>query len=300
MDLSGVFVPTVTPFDEAGEIDLDGFRSNCRTWLQAGISGLVVGGTSGEAVLLDEDERIALWEVAREELGDRILIAGTGAESTRASIRLAMAAADAGADALLVQPPAFFKGAMHPAALDAHFRAVAENSPVPVIVYQVPLKCSTLDLPNDWVAEISHHPNVVGIKDSRGKLELVEELVQKCANGFQVLVGSGALLLSGLQAGAVGGILGVANLMAEDCAEIARAHAAGDDTRAEEVQNWVTPVHNSIVAVMGVPGLKASLDRMGMHGGRPRMPLNPLAADRVPELESVLLNAGIDTPKSAA
>lgn len=300
MDLSGVFVPSVTPFDDAGEIDLDAFRANCRTWLEAGISGLVVGGTSGEAVLLDEDERFALWSVAREELGDRILIAGTGAESTRASVRLAMAAADAGADALLVQPPAFFKGAMSAAALDAHFREVADASPVPVIVYQVPLKCSTLDLPNDWVAEISHHPNVVGIKDSRGKLELVEELVQKCAPGFQVLVGSGAILYAGLQAGAVGGILGVANLMAEDCAEICRAFAAGDDARAEEVQRWVAPVHNTIVAVMGVPGLKAALDRMGMHGGRPRMPLHPLAAERVPELEAALTEAGIDTPRSAA
>ncbi len=300
MDLSGVFVPTVTPFDDAGEIDLDAFRANCRSWLEVGISGLVVGGTSGEAVLLDEDERIALWGVAREELGDRLLIAGTGAESTRASIRLAMAAADAGADALLVQPPAFFKGAMSPAALSVHFREVADASPVPVIVYQVPLKCSTLDLPNDWVAEISHHPNVVGIKDSRGKIELVQELVDKCADGFQVLVGSGALLHAGLEIGAVGGILGVANLMAGDCAEICRAHAVGDDIRAEEVQRWVAPVHNAIVAVMGVPGLKASLDRMGMHGGRPRLPLHPLAAAKVPELEAALAEAGIDTSRGAA
>ena len=300
MDLSGIFVPTVTPFDDAGELDLDAFRANCRSWLDAGISGLVVGGTSGEAVLLDEEERVALWQVAREELGDRLLIAGTGAESTRASLRLAMAAADAGADALLVQPPAFFKGAMSAAALTAHYREVAETSPVPVIIYQVPLKCSSLDLSNEWIAEMSKHPNVVGVKESRGKFELVQELVEQCAPGFQILVGSGALLLEGLRVGAAGGILGVANLMAADCAEICRAHAAGDDARAEAVQQWVAPVHNSIVVGMGVPGLKAALDRLGMQGGRPRPPLHPLAVEKLPELEGTLAAAGIDTSRGPA
>ena len=130
LDISGVFVPTATPFDAAGEVDLAAFRSNCRRWLSHGISGLVVGGSTGEALLLDEDERVALWSAAREELDDRLLIAGTGAESTRASIRLARAAADAGADALLVQPPAFFRGAMSNAALTRHFDALAEASPV--------------------------------------------------------------------------------------------------------------------------------------------------------------------------
>ena len=147
IDLSGVHIPTVTPFDAAGEVDLEAFRENATAWLSHPIRGFVVGGSTGEAVLLDEDERVRLWEAAREALGDRILIGGTGAESLRATIRLTKAAAAAGADAVLVQPPAFYRGAMRAEVLADHFRAVADASPVPVIVYQVPLHLGSLDIP---------------------------------------------------------------------------------------------------------------------------------------------------------
>ena len=253
----------------------------------------MVGGSSGEALLLDDDERIALWSAAREEAGDRLLIAGTGAESTRTTIRLSKAAADAGADALLVQPPAFFKGAMSVAALDAHFRALADAVSIPVIVYQVPLKFSTLDLDNDWIASISAHPNVIGIKDSRGKLDLVELLVSTCADGFQVLVGNGAILQPALAAGAVGGILGIANLMPAECVEIVRAHRAGDADRAAAVQSRVAPPHVEIIGGMGIPGLKYGLDLLGMAGGSPRPPLHPLADDRRETVRSLLAEAGV-------
>jgi len=293
MDLSGVFIPTATPFDDAGELDLEAFRTNLATWLSYPLRGLVVGGSTGEAVLLDEEERTRLLATAREALGERLLIAGTGAESRRATLRLTRTAAARGADAVLVQPPAFYRGAMSPEATAEHYRALADESPVPVIVYQVPLKMSTLDMPNDMVAELSSHPNIVGIKDSRGKLDLVEDLVRRCEPGFQVLVGNGALLLQALQSGALGGILGVANLMPGPCTTIASAYAAGDLERAREVQSNVAPVHIGIIGGMGVPGVKGALDLLGYRGGAPRPPLRPLPAPVLDELRAVLGGANL-------
>jgi 4-hydroxy-2-oxoglutarate aldolase len=294
LDLSGVFIPVASPFTPAGELDLDAFRANVTAWLSHSIRGLVVAGSTGEAVLLDEAERLRLLEAAREALGERLLIAGTGAESRRTTLRLTEAAAGAGADAVLVQPPAFYKGAMTSKATGDHFRAVADASPLPVLIYQVPLKMSTLDLPNDLIVELSEHPNIVGIKDSRGKLELIRDLVERCEPGFQVIVGNGALLLPALEAGAAGGILGVANLMPGACTAVFRAWKAGRPEEARSVQGRVAPVHISVIGGMGVPGVKAALDRLGMQGGPPRPPLRPLGTPELDEVEAVLRAAGLD------
>lgn len=293
VSLSGVFIPTVTPFDTGGEIDVAAFRANARRWVEHGIAGLVVGGSTGEAVLLDEDERVTLLAAAREELGDRTLIAGAGAESLRATVRMTKAAADAGADAVLVQPPAFYRGAMNSAVLEEHFRAVADASPVPVIVYQVPLHLGNLDIPNQVTAAVSGHPNVIGIKDSRGKLELVADLVAICSDGFQVMVGNGALLFAALEVGAVGGILGVANLMPGLSSEIVRTFLDGDAAESGRIQDIVAPVHRGVVGGMGVPGVKMALDLLGMHGGAPRLPLQPLPESRHEELRRILRDASL-------
>lgn len=294
LSLQGVFVPTITPFDPVtGEVDLVGFRSNLRRWAETPIRGFVVGGSTGEAVLLDEDERRTLWENTREIAGsDRLLIAGSGAESTRATLRLSKIAADAGADAVLVQPPAFYRGAMTADVLRRHYTTLAEALSVPVIVYQVPPKLSTLDFPTGLVAELSNHPNIVGIKDSRGDLEKIGELVTQCREGFQVLVGSGALLYPALEIGAVGGILGVANLLPDLSADIESAFRAGRTAEAGRMQQIVGPVHNAIIAGLGVPGVKAGCELLGYASGAPRPPLAPLGDEGSKTVESALSGAG--------
>ena len=181
-----------------------------------------------------------------------------------------------GADAVLVQPPAFYRGAMTDAALLEHYRAVAAASPIPVILYQVPLRMSTLEFSSSLVADLAKIANVVGIKDSRGSLELVAEWVDRTPDTFQVLVGSGAILYGGLEVGAVGGVLAVANLAPGPASAIHAAHRAGDSAEAGRMQELVTPVHVEIVAGMGVPGVKAGLDLLGLRGGDPRPPLRPL------------------------
>ena len=295
IDLSGTFLPVTTPFDPVtGDIDVVAFRSNARRWFEHPVSGILIAGSTGESVFLDEEERVTLIEAAADVVPqERIVIAGTGMEATRHTIRMTRQAADAGADAVLVSPPAYFKGAMTPGVLAKHFKAVADASPVPVLVYQVPLRLSTLDLPTGLIEELSQHPNIVGIKDSRGKLELVGELIEHSADDFQVLVGSGALLYGALETGATGGIVAVGLMAAQQAAEISVAFAAGRMAEAGRLQEQIAPVHQQIVGGMGVPGVKAALDLLGLHGGAPRPPLESASEARIEEIRGILAAADL-------
>lgn len=295
MDLSCVLIPAATPFDPVtGDIDIVGMRANIRSWLDSSVGGVVMGGSTGEAVFLDEDERRLLLQTARGVVpGDRLLVAGTGAESTRATHRLCRMAADCGVDAVLVQPPAFYGAAMTSEALATHYRSVADASPVPIILYQVPLRFSTLDLPTGLVVELSHHENVVGIKDSRGDLTLVGDLVEACADGFQVLVGNGAILYAALEIGAVGGILGVANLAPAASAGIVKSFRGGRAAQAGRLQERVGPLHKAVVGRFGVPGVKAGLDMLELRGGDPRPPMLPLGEAKRSEVREALERAGL-------
>jgi 4-hydroxy-2-oxoglutarate aldolase len=295
VDLSGVLIPCTTPFDPVtGEVDLVGLRANFRSWLAYPIRGILVGGSTGEALLLDEDERLACLEGARDVIPeDRLLLAGTGAESTRATVRRCDVAAEAGADAVLVQPPVFYRGAMTESALLDHYRAVARASSIPVIVYQVPLHLSTIEFSTNLLADLSKVDNIIGMKDSRGSLELLGEVLSRAQDDFQVLVGSGAAFYGGLELGAVGGILAVACMAPGRSAAIHTAFVAGDSAEAGHIQEVVGPVHREIVGGMGVPGVKVAMDLLGMRGGDPRPPLQPPPDHRRDEVTKVLDRAGL-------
>lgn len=295
IDLSGTFLPVTTPFDPVtGDIDVVAFRANLRRWFEDPISGILIAGSTGESVFLDEAECKDLIEAARDVVpADRIIIVGTGGESTRHTIRNCEQAAAAGADAVLVSPPAYFKGAMTPEVLDRHYRAVAAGSPLPVLIYQVPLRLSTLEFPTGLVAELSRVDNIVGIKDSRGKLELVGELVEACADDFQVMVGSGAILYGALETGAVGGIVAVGLMASSAAAHISVAFKDGRTAEAGQLQERIVSVHNQIVGGMGVPGVKAGIDILGLNGGAPRPPLAPASDARIEEIRGILDAAGL-------
>lgn len=295
IDLSGVFIPAVTPFlPETGEIDLPSMQENLRRWGDFPIRGIVIAGTTGEAVLVDEEERLELVRAAREALNPNVLLTvGTGMESTRATVRLNRAVAQEGADAVLVQPPAYYKGAMTPEALREHYLAVADASPIPVVVYQAPLRMSTLDFPTGLVAELSKHENIVGIKDSRGSLDLVGELVEQCQSGFQILVGSGALLYPALEVGAVGGIVAVANMAPGPSGELFQAFKAGRGSEAGRLQQQIGPIHSEIVGAIGVPGVKVALDLLNYRGGDPRPPIRPLTEKGRATVREILVRNGL-------
>jgi len=286
MQLQGVFAPATTPFDSGtGELDITGFCRNMKFLLSTPLAGIVLFGSTGEGVLIEEGERARLLEITRdlmdEMLDGRLLLAGTGAESTRATIHLSRSAAEAGADAVLVQPPGYFRSLMTPAALEAHFTAVADGSPVPIVLYQVPVPFRSVELGLPLIAKLSRHPNIIGVKDSTGDAAALAELVRTCSEGFSVLVGTAAALYEGLKAGASGGILGVAAFAPAPCCEIYRLRRAGADAEAKDLQAVVAPLHKAVVAGFSVPGVKAALDILGLTGGPPRPPLTPLGpADR--------------------
>ena len=275
--LAGVFAPITTPFDPAtGDVASDHLRRNVARLVADGLDGVVVAGSTGEAPLLDADEQRALVAWSREAAGDRAcVIAGTGAESTRQTIALSRAAAQAGADAVLVRPPAYFSAAQSPKALANHYRAVADASPVPVLLYNIP-KHTHITLPAGLLQELSGHERVAGVKDSSGDLKNLaayREAVPK----WTVLVGSAALLYPALELGCEGGIVGVACFAPRLCADLLAAFHAGDRVTAGALQQRLVPLHKEIVAALGPAGVKAAMDAVGLYGGPPRPPLAPLA-----------------------
>jgi len=295
MELRGVLAPATTPFDAVtGEVDVIALRANLRAWLREELAGAVLFGSTGEGILLDEDERARALSAAREVMeGDRLLLAGAGAESTRAAVRLARAAARAGADAVMVHPPAYYRPQMTPDALRDHYLAVADASPVPVVLYAVPPRFSTVELPSGLVGELSHHPNVAGIKDSSGDLKTLATLADACDRSCAVLVGSGDSLYGALEVGASGGILAVALLDPRSCATAYRSYVDGDVARAGRMQERLTPLHRRVVGAHGVAGVKAGLDRLGLHGGPVRPPLKPLRSRAAEEVREALAAAGL-------
>jgi 4-hydroxy-2-oxoglutarate aldolase len=289
MELKGVLAAATTPFDAAtGAVDVGGFRRNAEFLLDTSIAGLVLFGSTGEGPLVDPDERQELLEVAREMTGNRLVLAGTGAESTQATIRLSRAAAAAGVDAVLVQPPGFFRSLMTMPALVHHYTAIADASPVPVVLYQVPLPFRSVELDVPLIAELAQHPNIVGIKDSTGDVAPLRELGRLCPEGFALIVGTAAVLQDALDAGAVAGILALAAIAPHECAEIYSRWQSGEREEAARVQAVAAPLHRAIVARFGVPGVKAALDLLGLVGGPMRSPLQALGAAERAMVEAAL------------
>ncbi len=286
--LSGIFAPVVTPFREDETLDVPGFQANLRAHLADGLDGIVVAGSTGEAALLDEGERALLAAAAREVVPrDRWLIVGTGAESTRQCLARCRAASDAGADAVLVVAPHYYSNAMTREALAAHYQRVADGSPLPVMLYNIP-KYMHFALPADLVAELARHPNVIGIKDSSGDVAMLKGFLAAQSDAFSVITGSGSALQAGLEAGARGGILAVSLFAAGLAREVLAAVRAGDAARAAAAQAPLKVMADVIVARLGVPGVKAALDRVGRVGGRPRLPLLPLSAAQQGEMVAAL------------
>jgi 4-hydroxy-2-oxoglutarate aldolase len=298
LEMAGVFAPATTPFDPVtGDLDVVALRRNARRLLDAELAGIVLFGSTGEGWLLDEDERIAGLEAVASLTDERLILAGAAAESTRATIRLVRAAAAAGADGVLVAPPAYYKPQMTPDALRDHYRAVADACPVPVLLYQVPPVYSGVELRSGLVAELANHPNIAGIKDSTGNLQGLGELVERCPSEFAIIVGSGAAFYGALEVGARAGILAVADLVPEACNAIYQSRRAGDNAGAGRMQERIGPLHKGIVGAYGVAGVKAAMDLLGEVGGSPRSPLKPLREKDRAVVSEVLAAAGFDVTK---
>jgi 4-hydroxy-2-oxoglutarate aldolase len=292
--LEGVIGPVVSTFDaESEELAPVPFRANIRAHMAAGLAGVVVAGSTGEAALLDARERRQLVGWARDLVPeDRWLVAGAGAESTRQAAQLARDAAEEGADAVLVVSPHYYGEAMSPEALATHFRRVADASPVPVVLYNIP-KYTHFVLDPGLVAELSTHGNIVGIKDSSGDLKLLGAYLEAQSPRFAVLTGSGAGLYPALEMGARGGILAVALFASSLAASAWTSFRAGDVGTAGRLQERLIPLARTIVGKLGVAGVKAAMDAVGLGGGVPRAPLLPLRPADRETLLATLRGAGL-------
>jgi 4-hydroxy-2-oxoglutarate aldolase len=295
----GVLPPIPTPFDPSGEVAYDALRENLQRWNAYDLAGYVVLGSNGEAAYLETEEKVRLLQAAREAVpADKLLIAGTGCESTRATISLTRQAADVGADAALVVTPNFYDGKMTPDALIAHYVAVADASPIPVLLYNVP-KFTHVDMAAATVARAVPHPNIVGIKDSSGNITKLADTVRLAGEAagdvaaFNVLAGSAGFLFAALAVGAVGGVVALANVAPQQCVDISALYEAGRWDEAAALQRRMVPVNTAITATYGVAGLKAALDLLGFYGGPVRAPLLDLGREGCQALEQTLIAGGL-------
>ncbi|MGH7264108.1 MAG: dihydrodipicolinate synthase family protein [Candidatus Rokuibacteriota bacterium] len=292
VSFEGVYPPVLTPF-RGDDVAHDKLAANLRRLHEHPLAGYVMLGSTGEFPLLSEAEKERILATARAEIPrDRLLVAGTGGESTPAAIRLTKRAAELGADAALIITPSYYKGMMKPPALIRHYRALADASPLPVLLYNFPANTG-INLEPDTVARLAEHPNIRGIKDSSGNVPQAAETIRLTPKSFQVLVGSPIAFLPALMLGAAGGILAVANVAPRECCEIWRLAQAGQWGEAREIVYRISPLATGIAARYGIGGLKAALDLLGSYGGAPRGPLPAPDGDGVEEIKEILATAGL-------
>jgi 4-hydroxy-2-oxoglutarate aldolase len=293
ISLRGVFTPIPTPFDQEGNIVYPALAANLERWNRYALSGYVIAGSNGEAPYLTDDERIRLLETARPVIPqDRLLIAGTGRESTQQTIALTRRAAGAGADAALVVTPHYYASKMGGDALIRHYQVVAEASPIPILIYNVP-KFTHVNLEAPAVARAAQHPNIIGIKDTSGDIVQLASTVRLAGPGFQVLAGSAGFFFAALALGAAGGILALANIAPLQAIEIYRLYQAGAWDEAAALQRQMIPVNAAVTARFDIAGLKAALELLGYYGGPVRPPLTDLGTSDRETLRAILVEGGI-------
>ena len=272
-NLNGILLPTTTPFGPGGEIDFSSLRSNIDKWSQTGIRGFVLLGSTGERVHLDEREYLQTIETARSATSnDLAFIAGAGQQSTLGTISEIKNAARSGADAVLVITPHFYRTVITQETLVSYYTAVADESPVPVLLYSMP-PLTGIKIEPETVARLSSHPNIIGVKDSSNDVAGFSQTVKLCSSDFALMTGNGTVLLDALRAGATGAILAVGCAAPAICVEIFRAFHAGEEEHAATLQSKLTPLATAVTTKFGIGGLKAALDLAGYRGGNVRAPL---------------------------
>lgn len=272
-NLRGILLPCTTPFGPDGLVDARALASNIERWNETGIDGYVILGSTGERVHLDESESLEVIETARAAVPAHLpFVVGVGVHGTRGSIAEAHRAAGAGADALLVITPHFYRGQMTHAALAAHYEAIAEAATVPVVLYNIPQNTGVALSP-ETIARLSGHENIIGIKDSSGDMVNFLEMLSLQSESFAVLTGHASVLYAALSAGAQGAILAAGCVAPRLAVHIAQLVAAGRHEEARERQRRLIPLARAVTTRFGIGGLKYALDLCGYAGGEVRAPL---------------------------
>lgn len=291
-NLSGIFPPITTPFDAEGRLLADRLTENLDRWSGTKLAGYTILGSNGECPYLSDPEMLEVVRAARSRIPpDKTMIVGTGRESTRLCIEFIKKVADLGADYALVGTPSYFKSRMSDEALFRHFERVADHSPIPVLIYNVP-QFTGVNTSSSLILRLSSHENIAGMKDSSANLQFQSEIRRCAPTRFRILVGSAPTLLASFIYGACGGIVAVACALPGWTVELHESFEAGDWKRSSLLQARLSPPAIAVTTTYGVPGLKAALTMMGYFGGYPRMPLQPLDEKQREELAAVFRVAG--------
>lgn len=287
--LQGVFAALTTPFEE-GKVAIRRFRENIQKYNACDLAGYVVGGSSGEAACLTDDEsEILVREALDARAAGKKIIVGTARESTAVTIAFTKRMAALGIDAALIRTPSYFKSAMTAQALKHHYYAIADEAEIPVIPYHIP-QVTGLSLEQRLVVELAEHPNIPGIKDSSGNLSFLGEIIHDLPPDFSYLLGAGSLFFFGLLLGASGGILRLADVVPEHCISLYNDFTLGHWEQASALQKALIPLNNAIIQKYGIAGTKYAMDVMGFHGGEPRQPLFPLDGEAQTDIRKILKN----------
>ena len=287
-NFSGLYAPIITPFKEDESIDFDHLNTNLEKWLSQPLEGVIMPGSNSESAYLSDEEKVSIWKACAEVLAPagKKLIAGTGVERTQDSIRLCETAAEIGADAALILPPNFFTASMTHELLVKHFMAVADVSPLPVLIYNMPA-FTGIDLGLNTLVELAAHPNIIGIKDSGSNVIKMGSLLAACPD-FLVFAGTGGALLPFLSIGAVGGVMALANFAVEPLNRLYQAFLRGDWAEARSLQYALMEINSAVTTRFGVPGLKYAMDQSGFYGGPCRKPLLPLSKETAGVIDGLL------------
>lgn len=275
-ELRGVFAPLTTPFDADDHISLPRVRENLARYNGTRLAGYVITGSTGEAILLSLAETEELWAAVVESVGtNKVLIAGTAAESTSETILRTKRAAELGFEVALVRTPHYYKSQMTPDTLSDFYRRVADASPIPILIYSIP-QYTGIAVEAALVERLAAHPNIAGIKDSSGSILRAAEIVRVAGEKFRVLVGSAGTFFPALAMGAAGGILALADALPDACVELYELAKAGKMTEARALQERLLPAAKALVSQWGAAGMKYALDQLGYYGGPVRGPLLPV------------------------
>lgn len=292
-DLRGVLLPFTTPFNNDAGFDAGALHLNLDKWNATGVAGYVALGSTGERVHLGERECLNVIETTRASVPEQMaFIVGAGQQSTQATIDEVRGVAQAGADAVLVITPHFYRAEMTHNALVNHYLAVAEAAPVPVLLYSVP-PFTNLSLAPETIAQLSEHENIIGVKDSSGDILNLAETLRLVPEDFAVLTGNGNALYPALCVGAKGAILAIGCVAPELAVAIYEAFERGEHERARAMQQQLTKLTRGISGRYGISGLKAALDMLGYTGGRVRAPLRNASDEARREIAKVLKETGL-------
>ena len=293
VNMAGILPPIPTPFDADGELNLKALAQNMAKWNSTPLAGYVVLGTNGEMHYLSEAEKLTYLEAVRKHIpANKLFVAGCGCESAHSTIAFVKKVAALGADVALLVNPCYYKSRMDNAGLTDYYTRVADASPIPLSIYNIPAN-TMVDMPADLIIKLSQHPNIAGVKDSGGNLAKMGQIIKAARSGFQVLAGSAGFLYPALCLGAVGGVLALANIAPRQCCDLLDFAKQGKHAEAKALQLRVIAANTFVTSQFGVPGLKAAMDMIGMYGGNPRSPMLPLPEEQKTALRKILQDAGI-------